>query len=83
MIREEYIKIRNSNSIDFELFYDYYTTHCKEPIIKTIEEFIPTFIQWLNTLINPMFTEVFEYYDAKFNITRIINLKTNQIIKYE
>ena len=83
MNREEYIELRNLGNIDFELFYEYYTTHCTEPIIKTIEEFIPVFIQWLNRLINPTFNKVFEYYDNKFNVIKIIDVKLNKIIKYE
>ena len=80
MTREKYIEIRNTNSIDFELFYEYYTTYCTEPLIKTLEEFIPAFIQYLNNLLNPQFTRVFEYYDAKFNVTKII--QNNQVIKF-
>jgi hypothetical protein len=80
MNREEYIELRNLGNIDFELFYEYYTTHCTEPIIKTIEEFIQAFIQWLNRLINPTFDKVFEYYDNKFNVTKVI--QNNQIIKF-
>jgi len=83
MTREQYIELRNSGNIDFELFYEYYTTHCKEPIIKTIEEFIQAFIQWLNTLINPTFDKVFQYYDNKFNVIKIIDVKLNKIIRYE
>jgi hypothetical protein len=83
MNREQYIELRNSGNIDFELFYEYYITHCKEPIIKTIEEFIQAFIQWLNTLINPTFDKVFQYYDNKFNVIKILDVKLNKIIRYK
>lgn len=77
MNREQYIQYRNANSID--PLYFYYTEHCKENCLDS-HTFLRFFTLW------PMGNEVFQkllmMYDIKYEVMKIENLKTGQIIKY-
>jgi hypothetical protein len=82
MNKEKYLQIRNNNTIDFELLYDYYTIHCDKPLIKTLKEFKEAFSLFIQ-LFQINIDKIFEYYDNKFNVTKIIDVKLNKIIRYE
>lgn len=81
MTREQYLKLRNSNQLDYSLFYDYYIIHCKEPLVKSLEEFAPLLIQFMQNFgIN--INLVMDYFDNKFEINKLINIKTQEVIRY-
>jgi len=79
MNREEYIKQRNNNAFNFQLFYDYYKLNCKEPLVKSLDDFMVYFGLYFN--INQ--ESILAYFDNKFTVIKVINIKTQQIIRYE
>ena len=86
MTREQYLELRNNNQLDYNLFYDYYLNECKnfevEPLVKSLEEFIPLFSHFMNTFIGVNVNKIFQYFDNKFEVNKLINIKTQEIIKY-
>ena len=83
MTKEKYIELRNTNELSFEILWDYYCINIEENkrLVKTIEEFIPLFQIFMQQgFLN--FEKIFQYYDNKFNITKIINIKDSKIIRY-
>ena len=101
MTKEEYIKLRNTNSITLNLLYDYYLNHVEDKKVNSIEEFAMVWniiakdnviifnkydeeSQFYHQQIIPIdYNKILEYYDNKFNITKIINIKDSKIIRYE
>lgn len=85
MTREQYLEMRNNNELNLDLFYDYYLNECKnfevEPLIKSLEEFIPLFSHFMNTF-SVNVNKVLTYFDNKFEINKLINTKENKIIRY-
>jgi len=87
MTREQYLIIRESGQITheqiYELAWEYYEkTNPWEEIkkYKTKEEFLPAFIEVMQ-LANVNFSVIFNFFDIEFGLTKIIDLKTNNIIK--
>jgi len=94
MNKEEYLKLRNNNELNYELFYEYYQIHCKQPLVTNLDQFIQVFTvyfdfikNWNNPIMQCPYSFdnqlIVDYFDNKFNVMKIMDLKTNQIIRYE
>lgn len=79
MTREEYLKLREENSI--ELLYEYYKEKFDEKKHKFLqpEEFFHSIVRW--PPVNDTFKSVLAYYDVKFEIMKAQDLKTGEILK--
>ena len=83
MTREQYLQHRNNNQMIYELFWEYYQNNCDNPLITDFQTFIQAFSHF-NTIFPVLqYEKVFRHYDNKFNVMKIMDLKTNQIIRYE
>jgi len=82
MNREQYIELRNSGNIDFELFYEYYKIHAKNPLCSNQEEFNQMFQMFIEVFPGINVDKVFEHFDKEFNVTKVINIKDSKIVKY-
>lgn len=82
MEREDYLILRKNNQINLEFTYEYYNIMNRDENKKySIEEFAQLFQAYVNMLgIN--LVKIYEYFDAKFFITRVINNKTGEIIMF-
>lgn len=77
MTREQYILYRNSNSID--PLYHYYIERCKDNCLD-VDSFIQTISMWPSG--NSAFQDVLHELDVKYEVVKIQDVKTGQIIKY-
>jgi len=79
MLKGEYLRLRENNSI--ELLYEYYTERFDEKKHKYLspEIFFQTIVQW--PPIRDVYKNVIAYYDAKFEIMKLEDLKTGYLFK--
>lgn len=79
MSREEYIKLRENNSI--ELLYEYYREKVDKNKYKELDPttFYSSIVQW--PPVNDAYKAIIAYYDAKFTIMKVEDLGTGNIIK--
>jgi spore coat polysaccharide biosynthesis protein SpsF (cytidylyltransferase family) len=80
--REQYLQHRNNNQMSYELFWEYYQNNCDNPLITDFQTFIQAFSYFNNIFPVLKYDNIFEYYDNKFNITKIIYTKNSKIIGY-
>jgi hypothetical protein len=78
MNREEYLKYRNEKS-PLPL-YEFYKEHHKTGVLLDVGDFFQAMSQWPPSM--QMFGYVITYYDAKFVIMTVSNVKTGQIYRY-
>jgi len=85
MNKEKYLQIRNSNQFPIDLLWDYYCEKVEEKDrkVKTFEEFIPLYLDYAKIAGFYAIELAQEYYDNKFNVIKIIDVKLNKIIRYE
>jgi len=81
MTRELYVKLRNAGSM--EPMYEYYTEQWK----KGTHEFMLNFVDFVNFFrmwpeAQIVYNNIMTYYDHKFKIMFVQDLKTGNIIKY-
>lgn len=79
MNKNEYLKLREENSI--ELMYEYYKEHFDEKKHRFLqpEEFFHSIVRW--PPVNDAYKAIIAYYDVKFEITKVQMLNTGNIIK--
>lgn len=80
MTKQEYLILRNNNQLSIPLAFDYYKQITED---QTLD--IHTFTNWFTTFVaiyKPNFSDLYNYYDQKFEVTRIINVSKSIIIKY-
>lgn len=82
MTKEQYLQHRNNNQISYELFWEYYQNNCDNPLITDFQTFIQAFSYFNNIFPVLKYDNIFEYYDNKFNVTKIIDTKNSKIIGY-
>lgn len=78
MKREEYINFRTKNSP--EPLYEYYKEHHKGGILLAIGDFFKAMQMWPHAV--EAFNRVIRFYDEKFEVMTITNVKTGQLLKY-
>jgi len=81
MKREEYIEMRNDDSL--EPIYEAYKEGWKaerEKFMLNFEEFVSFFRIWPEA--QQVYFNIMSYYDIKFTIIKLEDLKTGNIIKY-
>lgn len=81
LTRESYLQMRNNGSI--EPFYEYYKenwTKEKHIFFLDSEQFFQAMNLWPRA--QEKFGNVLDYYDHKFTVQKVQDLKTGQIIKY-
>jgi hypothetical protein len=83
MTKEQYLQQRNSGEMSYELFWEYYREHCETPLVKTFQEFVQAFNQFHSIFPVLQYESVFRYYDNKFNVTKITDIKNSKTIRYE
>lgn len=76
MTKDEYLVYRNTNSI--EPLYEYYKTHATKDLMDR-NTFFSLIQQWSEAMHALNF--VYNYYDVEFEVTKIMDLKTGQILK--
>lgn len=80
--RESYIKSRNENNIDY--LYEYYINNVH---LSKVKIQLPVGIFWgLFQMWEPhqiILENFFNYFDSKFEVVKLMDLKTNKIIRYE
>lgn len=74
MTREEYIKNRNDNQISLELAYQFYMETPHHAPKVDAHTFGTLFPQWI--MFGTM-EKYFAHYDAKYNVTKLHDSKTN------
>lgn len=84
MTEEHYKKIRTSNLANpLQVLYIYYQDETNEQVEPAF--FVQSFQQWLGTQMGMPMQEgvstLIKYYDAKFNVTRLQDVKTGKILK--
>jgi len=82
MNREQYIEMIKTGNFNINIFYEYYTLFNKNESYKfNLEEFNIWFQQYINfkEISNSMINTIREYYDVKFNITKVLDRQGNII----
>jgi len=84
MSKEEYILLREQEEIPVSLFFDYYLEVCKDPKVKTLEEFEKVFPEFMGVFGNQSIishvgiktitfegvaNRVYDYFNKKFENT--------------
>ena len=79
MERNEYLKLRENNSI--ELFYEYYKEKVDRNKHRFLEadEFFQSIVRW--PPVNDVYGAVLAYYDVKFNVMKVEDVKTGELLK--
>lgn len=81
MKKEEYLHYRNNNSL--EPLYEYYKENWndkRDRFFLNIMDFMESFRFWPESTM--VYHNVMAYYDVKFTVMKVENLKTGQIIRY-
>jgi len=81
MTREEYIQQRNRNSL--EPIYEYYVEMWekqKHKFMLNFEEFANFFKMWPEA--QQVYNNIMSAYDIKFEVFKVEDLRTGNIIKY-
>lgn len=77
MSREDYLNYRNTNSID--PLYHYYMENCRKNCLQP-HEFIQAITMWPQG--NAVYQDILHMYDVKYEVMKVQDLKTGQILKY-
>jgi len=80
MDKQEWLAIKASKQMPMELFYEFYKEHNKEEEM-TPEEFRNKFQNHVYRVGHIPTEKIIEYYDQKFQVTKLIDRKTGNIIK--
>lgn len=78
MTREQYINERNKNSLI--PIYDFYLENNKSPEVLNIHEFFHFFSMWEHA--QEVVDNLFKYLDVKFEVSKVQDVLTKQIIKF-
>ena len=81
MTREQYIQMRNTGSP--EPLYTYYKENWKkerDKFMLNMQEFINFFRMWPEA--QTVYDNIMAYYDHKFEVFKVQDLRTGDIIKY-
>lgn len=84
MTKEEWLISLNNNTLPRDIFYIFYKEHNtdkeKEYSYNDFKKYFQLYLLRIN--INNLLQNITKYYNYKFNIKSIQDLKTNEIIKY-
>lgn len=76
MNKEQYLQYRQASSID--PVYQYYTENCKQNCLDP-HTFVDLFSIWPHS--REVFSSIMKYYDAKFDIVIVQDLKLGRVLK--
>ncbi len=79
MEKDDYLRLRATGD-NIQIAYQYYIEHCKKDC-KNQTDFIMYFSTWFGA--TDAIKTAIEYYDIKFEIMYVTDLKTNQIIRVQ
>lgn len=82
MKREEYVQMRNSNTISMELAWEFYqkTPHKSPKVpIQLFEQIFPMFLQGI-LMFNSTIDKLYLHYDMKFNVHKLDGIFKGQTI---
>ena len=80
MTREQYLEDRKNNRISIETAYEYYLEHNRSLEIRLPMDIFSQTFQHYNAAGGFDPVTVFEYFDKKFHIMRVMDLKTNALL---